>query len=41
VLGSVGNTAQATAAISGDLRLRPAFERAQSCERLRVLETPS
>ena len=41
VLGSLGNSAQARAAISVDPQLHLAFERAQPCEPLRTIAGPS
>lgn len=37
VVTSLGNSAQAISAISGDDRVRPAFEQAESCERFRTM----
>jgi hypothetical protein len=37
VIGSLGNTAHAVAAISADPQLRPAFEQAQSCDELQLV----
>jgi hypothetical protein len=36
VIGAIGNAAHAVVAISGDPRLRPAFEQAQACKQLRL-----
>jgi hypothetical protein len=41
VIGSLGNTAHAVAAISADPQLRPAFEQAQSCNQLQLITDPS
>lgn len=41
VLGSLGNSAQAVSAISGDPRLAPAFREAPSCAQLRTIGAPS
>lgn len=39
VVGAVGNSAQALAAIDGDPRLDAAYAQAESCERLRGIDT--
>jgi hypothetical protein len=41
VLGSLGNSAHAAGVLSADPRLRPAFEQAESCERLATIGDPS
>lgn len=40
VIGAVGNNVQVLQALDGDPRLDAAFEQAQSCERLRSIQTP-
>ena len=40
VVGAVGNSAQALNALDGNPRLDAAFEQAQSCQRLRAVQTP-
>ena len=40
VVGAVGNSAQALSALDGDPRLDAAFDQAQSCQRLRSIQTP-
>jgi|tagenome__1003787_1003787.scaffolds.fasta_scaffold20206066_1 hypothetical protein len=40
VVGAVGNNAQALSALDGNPRLDAAFEQAQSCQRLRTVQTP-
>lgn len=40
VVGAVGNSAQALSALDGNPRLDTAFDQAQSCQRLRSIQTP-
>jgi hypothetical protein len=39
VVGATGNNAQALSALDGNPRLDAAFEQAQSCQRLRTIQT--
>jgi len=41
ILGSMGHSAQAVAAVSGDPQLNAAFDRAESCNQLRTFGTSS
>jgi hypothetical protein len=40
IVGAVANSAQALSALDGNPRLDAAFEQAQSCQRLRAVQTP-
>lgn len=40
VVGAVGNSAQALSALDGNPQLDAAFDQAQSCQRLRSIQTP-
>ncbi|HEY4419566.1 MAG TPA: hypothetical protein VGN22_08610 [Pseudonocardia sp.] len=41
ILGSMGHSAQAVAAVSGDPQLNAAFDQAEPCNQLRTFGTPS